>query len=204
MTDMTHTIRIEIDQGMSVRNPFSLLLSRGVVIQTQVGCSIIDLLCAQVGVDRDYVENRIQTIFLNGEVIDDVENTVVMDRDVLALSAAMPGVAGATLRRGGRYAPMRSNISYGQQRAECELAQGTVNLKLFNLVVRELGPLFLAHGVTIKGGDWLDFLDFLPTAILQNCRSITVNDQPAEVMHLANADWRDDSIHLVVRSSAPR
>ena len=193
-------IRLEIDWDMSAQNPFSLLLSQGVNIQTQVNCSISELLCTHMGIERDYVENRIQTIFLNGEVIDDLETAIVQDRDVLALSAAMPGVAGATLRRGGRYAAMRSNISYDQHRSESGIVQGLVNIKLFNLVVRELGPFFLAHGITIDGGDWLDFLERLPASSLQNCRRMTVDGRPAEAAQLKNAGWRDASIHLVVRT----
>ena len=194
-------VKIEIEWDGAVRNPFSLLLSQGVVLKTQVGCSITELLCTHIGIERSYLENRIQTIFLNGEVIDDLETTMVRDHDVLALSAAMPGLAGATLRRGGAYAAMRSNISYDRHRAEFSPSQGVVKIKLFNLVVRELGPNFLAHGITISGADWLDLIERLPATILQKCRSVAVNDHPAEVDQLLSREWRDRTLNLTVRTT---
>jgi len=44
---------------------FSPLLGRGFNINVQVGCSVRELLCQQLGVTADYLETRIQTIFLN-------------------------------------------------------------------------------------------------------------------------------------------
>ena len=59
----------------------------------------------------------------------------------------MPGLVGATLRRGSYYAAMRSEISAAETEGAVEMKEGTVTLKLFNLLIGQLGPLFLASGI---------------------------------------------------------
>ena len=64
----------------------------------------------------------------------------------LALSAAMPGLVGATLRRGGTYAAMRAAITRAAERgAAAAREEPLVRVKLFNLLIDELGPLLLAR-----------------------------------------------------------
>ena len=77
------------------------MLSAGFKVKAQTTCSIKDLLCRQIGISEDYLEKKIQTIFLDGKAIDDVDEPLVLDGSRLSLSAAMPGLAGTTLRRGG-------------------------------------------------------------------------------------------------------
>jgi hypothetical protein len=64
----------------------------------------------------------------------------------------MPGLVGATLRRGGFYSAMRSEISWKAgdgERDEGDGPPGTVRLKLFNTVLREIGPALLQRGVMV-------------------------------------------------------
>ena len=131
---------------------FFPLLEQGFGVRVFVGCSIRDLLCGQLGLQDEYLDNRIQTLFLNGKAVDDVDSTLVNDGAVLALSAAMPGIMGACLRKGGLYAPMRSNISQKERASDITRQYGEVLIKLFNLVLKELGPVFLRHGILV-GGD---------------------------------------------------
>ena len=128
---------------------FFQLLGHGFCVNVQTGGSVKDLLCGQLGIHEDYLAQRIKTIFLNSRVVDDV-NTAIVDRDAtLALSGAMPGLVGAILRSGGYYAPMRSQISHEKNTALTQLKDGQVTLKLWNLVVKELGPTFLERGIWI-------------------------------------------------------
>ena len=59
----------------------------------------------------------------------------------------------ATMRKGGRYAAFRENIS--QSTDECGICEtsGRVTLKLFNMVAKEVGGRLLAAGVEIDGKD---------------------------------------------------
>ena len=131
--------------------PCSELFGRGVAMPVETGVSIRQLLCGQLGVEEAYLENRVQTIFLNGRTVDDVGTTVVSDSDVLSLSAAMPGLVGATLRRGGPLAAMRESISHADSQAKKGSGKGVVTIKLFNMVARELGPGLLRQGVVVTG-----------------------------------------------------
>ncbi|MCP4349944.1 MAG: endonuclease/exonuclease/phosphatase family protein [Desulfobacterales bacterium] len=63
------------------------------MLKVQVGCSIRSLLCKQTDVASDYVDERISTVFLDGKPVDDVDSAIVKNGSVLALSAAMPGLA---------------------------------------------------------------------------------------------------------------
>jgi len=132
---------------------FHLLLSKGFRIQFKPGCNIKDLLCRQLGIDETYVSRRIQTIFLNGKTVDDINTTLVSDKSTLALSAAMPGLAGAVFRTKSRYSAMRNSISYSaHEKRKCE-DSGLLELKLFNLVAREIGEMILLRGILVSGKD---------------------------------------------------
>lgn len=128
------------------------LLVAGVWVECRMGCSIRELLCRQLGVDSDYLDNVIQTVFLDGKPVDDVDNAYVEPGSTLALSAAMPGLVGATLRKGGLLAGFRHSISHEGSRNGVSERQsnGRINVKLFNLVTKELGSLFLARGVILQ------------------------------------------------------
>jgi hypothetical protein len=126
------------------------LLQQGVQIEIENGHSLEDLLCRQLGLDREYVYGRISTLFLNGRPVDDIESARVMDGASLALSCAMPGLIGATMRRGGVLASFRSSISHLEnQTARPAEARGLITIKLFNMLTRELGPVILARGVIV-------------------------------------------------------
>jgi hypothetical protein len=107
-------------------------------------------LTEDLGIDADYIEHRIQTVFLDGHPVDDVKETTVTDGAVLALSAAMPGLVGATMRRSGVLAGFRDTITYRASDACASDAEGFVTIKLFNLLVRELGPGFLERAIWVE------------------------------------------------------
>jgi hypothetical protein len=117
----------------------------GVTVET--GTSLEDLLCRQWEIDRDYVMGRISTLFLDGKPVDDLPASIVKDGATLALSGAMPGLIGATMRRGGVLASFRSGISYDPRGAARMGGSGRITLKLFNLLIDELGPRFLSRGI---------------------------------------------------------
>ena len=113
---------------------------------------LLPFLTGQLGLGEAYVRDRIETIFIDGMVVDDLDGSVVRDGSTVTLSAAMPGLVGATLRRGGYYKAMRSGISWstlGDDGLPEEVGPGLVRVKLFNLILREVGPQLLAHGVLV-------------------------------------------------------
>ena len=128
---------------------FHPLFQAGVGVSIQIGSSLEDLLCCQWNIDRDYVMQRISTLFLDYKPVDDLPSAVVHNGATLALSGAMPGLIGATMRRGGILASFRNGITYCETSEEDEDGSGRITLKLFNLLINELGPQFLARGIWV-------------------------------------------------------
>jgi hypothetical protein len=154
---------------------FFPLFQQGVTIKTPVGGSIKDLLVIHLGMIPEYVENRIQTIFLDGKAVDDLEKTAVRDGSILALSAAMPGLVGATLRKGGVFASLRQAITFSERAETIPQREGRIVLKLFNMLVPELGPLFLAKGIWLKGEELNQLLGELKNDFWEECREIVID-----------------------------
>jgi hypothetical protein len=124
-------------------------LQEGVGVPGLLPCPIVAFLVEQLGLEPSYVERRISTFFLDGEVVDDPERALVRDGSILALSAALPGLVGATLRKGGYYSTMRAGITHHARASVEPVAPGVVQLKLFNLIIAELAPALLAHGLLL-------------------------------------------------------
>lgn len=137
---------------------FSPLFQSGVDVEVELGCSIQKLLTEQFGIASDYVSGRITTIFLNSKAVDKAGTAIVPDGAVLALSGAMPGLVGATMRSGGFYAAMRGAMTYRNEREIPVGQRGTITIKLFNLLLEELGPRLLLHGCLLRAARWREFL----------------------------------------------
>ena len=91
---------------------FVPLLQQGVFVSAKAGGNIKSFLCERLGISPEYAEKRIQTVFADGQVVDDWNRTVLANGSTLALSAAAPGLAGAILRRQGPLSTMRRPITY--------------------------------------------------------------------------------------------
>jgi hypothetical protein len=154
---------------------FFPLLQRGVWLRVQVGCSIMKLLTEQFGVAEDYVIERITTLFLDGKAIDDPETSYVKEGSTVALSSAMPGLVGATMRRGGHLAAMRGTITYQSQQVKS--GSGPIRVKLFNMVMTELGAAFLSHGILLSTDELKIFVDEQTDSFWQGFGTIILDGQ---------------------------
>ncbi len=130
----------------------SSLLQRGFIVEFSPGLNLQDLLLG-VGFPARYLEERVQTIFLNGSVIDNPESETPADGAVIALSAALPGLAGAIFRKGSPgniiLANLRTPTRKRQGVEERQLRLAHARIKLFNLVADEMGPELLRAGVSL-------------------------------------------------------
>ena len=171
---------------------FHTLMQEGFLVRAESGCTIKTLLCDQFGVSPEYLETRVQTVFLNGKPVDDIESTEIPAGATLALSAAMPGLVGATLRRGGYYAPMRSDITYRKEEAHGARGEGMVRVKLFNLLGPELAPTFLARGIWLSGFRLQGFVSQLPDEFWTQCKAIHLDGAAMSVTALRCVIWPDD------------
>jgi hypothetical protein len=159
---------------------FFPLLQQGFAVTAHVGCTLDKLLGRQWNLTDDYVARRVTTIFLDGRAIDDVNTAVIREGSVIALSGAMPGLVGATMRRGGYYAAMRDTITYRETAVTAVPARiATVRVKLFNLLLPELGPNFLRRGIIVNSSELTDFLGSKDGSFWQGCSSALLNGSPA-------------------------
>jgi len=189
------TLRLKTEPGwLRKLNP---ILGAGFSVNAAVGLSIRDVLCRQLGVADDYLDNRVQTLFLDGKPVDDVDRAIVPDGGVLTLSAAMPGLVGATFRKGGHLAPMRGAITCEAGDDACEL-DGPVIIKLFNVVARELGPGFVKMGILISGEQGCQVFEGRSTKFWNGCRSVNINGESVSVERLQTYAFDNEDMHLTI------
>ena len=167
---------------------FFLLLQSGVTVRSRTGCSVGVFLREEIRAGSDTIE-KIQSIILDGKPVDDLESAFIKDGSTLALSAAMPGLVGATLRRGGTYSSFRSAITYHETNEKVLPGEGFVQVKLFNLLMAELGPALLRKGVIITSGDLLGFVAGQSEDFWQGCRRIALDNKPVDLQRLQDAAW---------------
>ena len=179
---------------------FYQILQAGCMVKALVGCSIKSFLTQQMGISPEYIAGRIHSIFLEGRPVDDIDSAMIHDGSHLSLSAAMPGLVGATMRRGGVYGAFRSSITYNESDSHCAVAEGCVHLKFFNLLMGELGPDLLKKGIYLKSSQMADFLSGQPLEFWQGCREILLNEKPVRRGMLEKEDWlsRHDLVYLSI------
>jgi len=177
---------------------FFQLLAQGIIGSTIAGSSINDYLTKEIGVGQEYIVHRIQTIFLDGKTVDDVETTFLKQGSTLALSAAMPGLVGATFRRSGFYANLRKQISHEQQSTSSSDQRITFTLKLFNIVAKELGPELFDNGVLINGKVLNNFIVHQEDRLLSICKKQTIDKKNTNTKDFLSLDWEDKTVYLMI------
>ena len=196
-TQQINHIILELEKDLQSR--FAPVFSKGVEVKACLNVSIRELICGQLGIEESYLENRIQTIFLDGKPVDDYNTAMVRDGSMLALSAAMPGLVGAIMRRGGHFAAMRREITHdGQQSTACE-PEGIVTIKLFNLTVKEIGPVLLKYGIRLSPGDLQHVMTLFADGIRRGCKKATLNDNSVTLDELSAAIEKSDRVYLQIK-----
>jgi len=136
---------------------FTSLLQAGILLPVRRGSSIGAFLGALPGFTAEYITEQVQTIFLDGTATDDMETPIDGTTPVLAISAAMPGLAGAIFRRNSLHAALRTVKPHNKASTADENV--TVTLKLFNAIARDRGEKLLRQGVHMKAKNFAQFLD---------------------------------------------
>lgn len=168
---------------------FFQLLQRGFRIKVRKGMSLRTILCQQPGITPEYLEERIQTLFIDGKAVDDVSHAIPTEDSIVALSAAMPGLVGATLRRGGFYAAMRSQITHESEEEHPREEEIMIRMKLFNLLIRELGKGFLQKGLYVDCAVMEDFLKGQTPDFWEGCRAVDLDGKELSMGALHGMDW---------------
>jgi hypothetical protein len=119
--------------------------------------SIKQMLCDQFGWNPDYVVNRIKTIFYNGKPVDDMETAIVHDGSYAGTFRCNAGSWWERLSEAEGYC-LHSGPAYLIDPMTAKLAdsgEGAVYIKLFNLLVPEIGPGFLKRGIFVQKPSWI-------------------------------------------------
>ena len=173
------------------------LLQRGFVLPVTGTISIAELLIELPGFNEEYIRDRVQTIFVNG-IAEDNTSRELLPGDALALSAAMPGLAGAIFRRGGQHASLRTRPE--AVKSDKTDHSGFITLKLFNMIATETGPQLLQDGILIKGKILARFLDRQVERILPVIKRAKVKGIPLEPGMLADAIANEELVFLKIHS----
>ena len=193
---------LEIGKGHATAFACLLLQNGFFLPNIKVGSSVREFLSGDLGLTPEYIRDRIQSLFLDGKPVDDYDAAHIRNGSRLALSSALPGLVGATLRQGGLLASFRGSITYRDSGIN-ETGSGTVHVKLFNLIMDELGPSFLLDGILVKTADLQRFLQ-AESDLLWNCTKILFNDDTIKVPVLLGNDFLGgyDLIKFSIRYSA--
>jgi hypothetical protein len=181
--------RLFFDQNKINPQLFLPLFQKGFMVQIQVGININELLTDHLGLSPDYVEDRVRTVFLDGKPVDDFKKAIVKHGNTLALSAAMPGLVGATFRKGGSLATFRSTITHNNIGSRAEIETGYITIKLFNLLAKELGTLFLKRGVYLDTETAQKALSTLPEHFWKSCKKSQIENMELTPDNLKDVNW---------------
>lgn len=188
MNSQTAT-RLEIALEPKLLELFLPVFQQGVWIRGVLGRSIRFFLNTYANLSDAYIDQRIQTFFLNHKPVDNIDTTVVQDQDTLALSTAMPGVLGAMLRKGSYYAAMRRSISQQKEKQAITVHEGSVRLKLFNLLINEIGPNLLKQGVWVEEDHLRPCLENLVVHVRSQNLDIKVDEEHKKIEELSSIHW---------------
>jgi hypothetical protein len=148
---MTDPVTLTVPADRVPWSDLAVMFQRGVVVSISGPCSVADFLAVDLAVEPDYVRRMIATVFVDSMVVDDLENAMLHPGSTLTLSAAMPGLVGATLRRSSFYSAMRAEVSWheGSEARRDDEPAPTIRVKLFNLIIPGVGPLVLRRGIML-------------------------------------------------------
>ncbi len=189
-------VTLHLDPAKGAERWITTLLQRGFLVPIAHEIPLTELLVALPGFSREFLEEKVQTIFLNGLAEDDIHKHL-QPGDTLALSAAMPGLAGAIFRRGGQHASLRTKTQ--QKQWSSADTSGYITLKLFNLIAVETGPELLQQGIIIREKILTRFLTRQKVRFAKTVQKITVAGQTVPVAELLNHIAASDIIVLTVR-----
>lgn len=168
---------------------FTPLLQEGVELAVDVGCTVRDFLRHQLGLDGGYVDQRIQTVFLDGKPVDRLDQAVIRAGSTLALSAALPGLLGATLRKSGAYASLRGGITHAEPSGRSDRERGRITLKVFNVLLPELSPIVFHRGVHVHWSRLEDRIHRGGAGLIKAVQSAELDGMSLFPKDLAHLPW---------------
>ena len=176
-------------------SPLLRPFQKGAKVEVETGINLRSLLLDDLCLTEEGIA-KIQTIFWQSKPVDDIDGCVVRDGGVLALSAALPGLVGAVLRRDGAWAAMRDSITHQDEGTAQTSARGVITVKLFNFMLTEVGPLLLKRGIRLDAADLAALLN--DSLVRQQLAEVRLADQEVEVGQLGKLIGGEQTVLLHV------
>ncbi|NQV01447.1 MAG: hypothetical protein HQ542_02295 [Bacteroidia bacterium] len=192
--------QIAFTVAAKVLSSFTTLLQSGIYLSTTQGTGIGTLLTTLPGFTEEYASQRVQTIFLNGLPADDLQQQLFGNEAVVALSAAMPGLAGAIFRKGGVHASLRTETANELSETGTKNRPIQVRLKLFNMIAVERGVQILDSGCAVMASALGKFLAYRPP-LLAAIERITMNNRDITPQTLTSLLQSEEMVTLTIRSN---
>ena len=136
------------------------VLQSGFIKAGTEGDSIYSFLLDLPGFTEDYLLREVQTIFYNGDALDDLDSALAGGFATIALGSAMPGLAGAIMKKGSVCAAFRKTRTVQNVSRQGDPVQ--VRVKLFNTIARDRGPRLFNTGLRLDTHDLILFLELRP------------------------------------------
>lgn len=183
------------------------LLERGVGFMGANGASLHDFLTGELGLDPAFLQQNVQTVFCDSHPIDDLAACPIHEGAIVALSAAMPGLVGAVMRRDGPLQGLREGISSSDESAWQSGDNGPqvlVWLKIFNTLRAPLAPVLLRRGVLLRMQQMDALLRELPEHFWQQSGGVLIKGRRFNPLtHELGLPQTDALVELEVRAPTP-
>lgn len=150
------------------------------------------------GFSSQYIADRIETIFQNGLPVDDIETGIEGPAPVIAISGAMPGLAGAIFRKNSFHAALRTSDS-NPLPGESEGTENVfIKLKLFNVIASEKGSGILSSGCFMKSDSVFKFMNYRPQ-LFSELISLRCNNESLVLDDLKNLLHKSETVYLRIQ-----
>lgn len=149
-----HTIVMK-SSGLRIWGTF---LQYGIELECKAGMSIRQLMTHVAGLEADYVEEKIKTVFRNSSPVDDIDAPLLNDGDLIAVTGAMPGLVGICMGRESLFGSFREGISSCEICEDSEIEDITITLKVFAETAREIAGCLMGQGIIADAEKLADFL----------------------------------------------
>jgi hypothetical protein len=172
------------------------VLQMGFYLQVPAGSTVAAVL-GIAGFSRNYLQDRVKTIFLDGVAVDDLETETIKRNSIIALSAAMPGLVGAIFRKDSPMSGLRSRVEKRADAGFIQDANELVLLKMFNIIAEEMGPELLRNGVTVAAKALESYLKSKRELLEKTIMEAKLDGKPLGLDELFGGQF-SDSEHLFV------
>ena len=113
----------------------------------------------------------------------------------------MPGLVGATLRNNSVLSSFRSHISYyylTDRQCESKQSNGIVTLKLFNILIKELGQYLLENGVLVQAELLKSLLKTERSKKDSAIETVIVDGKKQDWKNTGNCLWNTNNTEIIL------